>query len=546
MKTDLNLFSQFGVRQKHTKPLNETPYVVTLTRVSSKKQLNGLSLENQNKYFIEHAERTGKIILESFGGTHESATTDERKEFQRMLAFVKKNNSRSGSKKISEIWVYMIDRFSRTGVGGIGIAKELREKYGVAVYAIAQPVSVKDDSGVYFQEMQFLQSNYENKIRRRRMIDGMTAKFEKGEWVTRVPPGYTVVKEGKERRLVINEDGKKIRQAFVWKGEGMKNEEIIKRLKAMGMKMYKQQLTKIFKKPFYCGLINHGLLDGKVVEGNHEPLISKELFLKVNDIHVNNPQYGVPHERENINLPLKVHVRCDVCNQPMTGYARKKETRTGIIIIHYYKCRTIGCCCNKNAYQMHESYGNLLAAYGVKENITPVVFYELSNFFNEITKDVVGQEASLKGQLTEVNKKIESIEERYYALGEMNRETFNKFHSRYIEERDNITRLLLQCASSISTHKDQVFDALTFSRKLFAIWDSCDIGGKETFQNLMFPEGILYNRQNGTVRPVKTNFIFELVARQLSICEENEEGTKHLYDVLSPSAEREGFEPPDL
>jgi site-specific DNA recombinase len=34
--------------------------------------------------------------------------------------------------------------------------------------------------------------------------------------------------------------GKKIKKAFIWKAEGMKNEEIISRLKAMGVKMYKQ------------------------------------------------------------------------------------------------------------------------------------------------------------------------------------------------------------------------------------------------------------------------------------------------------------------
>ncbi|MVT09504.1 recombinase family protein [Chitinophaga tropicalis] len=515
MKTDINLFSQFGVKQKHTKPLHETPYVVTLTRVSTKKQLDGMSIENQNKYFKEHAERTGKIILESFGGTHESAKTDKRKEFQKMLAFVKKNNAGGNSKKISEIWVYMIDRFSRSGAGGIGIAKELREKYGVAIYAIAQPVSVKDDSGVYFQEMQFLQSNYENKVRRRRMIDGMTGKFEKGDWVTRVPQGYSVIKEGKQRTIVVNEVGKKIRQAFIWKSEGMKNEEIIKRLRGMGVKMYKQQLTKIFKKPFYCGLINHGLLDGRVVQGNHEPLISQELFLKVNDIHISSPQYGVPHERENKYLPLKIHVRCDVCLQPMTGYARKKKTRTGIIVIYYYKCRTNGCCCNKNADQLHESYGNLLGQYGVKEPLIPVIFYELSAYFNEITKDIVAQEASLKVQLTEINKKIDAIEERYYALGEMSKDTFEKFHSRYQDERLKISKLLQQCANSISTHKEDLFDSVAFSRKLLTVWDSCDVGDKEILQNLLFSEGVLYNRKNGTLRPKKVNFIFELMARQV-------------------------------
>src|SRR6266540_6825496 len=98
-----------------------------------------------------------------------------------------------------------------------------------------------------------------------------------------MPQGYTSIKEKGERKIIITEDGQKIKKAFAWKADGMKNEEIIKRLRAMGIPMYKQQLTKIFKNPFYCGIICHNMLDGKVVEGTHEALINPEIFLKVNN-----------------------------------------------------------------------------------------------------------------------------------------------------------------------------------------------------------------------------------------------------------------------
>ncbi|SEW42858.1 hypothetical protein SAMN05428988_5418 [Chitinophaga sp. YR573] len=41
-------------------------------------------------------------------------------------------------------------------------------------FAIRCSSSVKDESGVFSRNMQFLASNYENKLRRKRMIDGMT------------------------------------------------------------------------------------------------------------------------------------------------------------------------------------------------------------------------------------------------------------------------------------------------------------------------------------------------------------------------------------
>ncbi len=544
MKTNMDMFQQFGNRQKHTKTLLDTNYVVTLSRVSTKRQVvDGLSLENQTRYFTEHAERTGKIILERFGGTHESGSTDERKEFKRMLDFVKRNNTRNDCKRISEIWVYMTDRFSRTGVGGMGIAEELREKYGDAIYSLAQPTSVKDESGVFSQNMQFLMSNYENKLRRKRMIDGMTAKFEKGDWVTRVPQGYSVIKEKKERKIVVNEEGKKLRQAFIWKSEGMKNEEIILRLRAMGLKMYKQQLTKIFKKPFYCGLINHGLLDGRIVEGNQEKLISSEIFLKVNDIHQYSPGFGVPHEKENKYLPLKVYMKCDVCNQPFTGYARRKKTKKSLITIYYYKCRTTGCKCNKNANRLHELYKQELIKYAVKEEFTAAILIELTEYYTAASQGSIEQRANLQLQLNEVNKKIDAIEEKYFALGEMNKEIFEKFAKKYQEEKYNTTRLLQACANSISTLSESVQEAIKFSGKLNVIWDSSDIGTKETLQKLIFPDGIVLDRKNESFRPISTNTIFQLIARQLSNTDEKGKGTKHLCDDQSPSAERVGFEP---
>lgn len=44
-----------------------------------------------------------------------------------------------------------------------------------------------------------------------------------------------------------------------------------------------------------------------------------------------------------------------------------------------------------------------------------------------------------------------------------------------------------------------------------------------------FPEGVLYDRKNGTHRPVKTNFILELISRQLSIYGETKKRHKIQY-----------------
>lgn len=121
-----------------------------------------------------------------------------------------------------------------------------------------------------------------------------------------------------------NKTGKLIRLAFQLKAEqGLSNTEIIARLRKQGLTLYNQTLTKIFSNPFYCGLISHSLLEeGEVVQGKHQPLVSKEVFLRVNGIQAQNA-HGYMQVKEDDNLPLRHHIHCGCCNTPLTGYLVK-------------------------------------------------------------------------------------------------------------------------------------------------------------------------------------------------------------------------------
>lgn len=96
------------------KPVQEDAtggYCIIYNRVSSKEQLDGQSLETQMEKCEQYAGKLGMTITEKFGGTFESAKSDrERKEFNRMLDFLKKSK-----KPIKAVIVYSTSRFSRTG-----------------------------------------------------------------------------------------------------------------------------------------------------------------------------------------------------------------------------------------------------------------------------------------------------------------------------------------------------------------------------------------------------------------------------------------------
>src|SRR5690606_21631157 len=113
---------------------NQVKNAVIYTRVSHSKQEDNTSLETQLKNCKNYAESNGYNVIAYFGGKHESAKTDERKEFGKMLSFVKRNKS------ANIIIVNTYDRFSRTGASGIQIAEELQKKYKVTTLSASQGI----------------------------------------------------------------------------------------------------------------------------------------------------------------------------------------------------------------------------------------------------------------------------------------------------------------------------------------------------------------------------------------------------------------------
>jgi len=120
---------------------------VIYTRVSTKEQADtNMSLVTQRKACETYAQKQGYSILGYFGGTYESAKTDERKEFNNMLTFVKKSKQ-----KIDSIIVYSVDRFSRSGGNAIYIAEQLKQQ-GISIYSVTQPADVSTPSGTLQQK----------------------------------------------------------------------------------------------------------------------------------------------------------------------------------------------------------------------------------------------------------------------------------------------------------------------------------------------------------------------------------------------------------
>jgi len=179
-------------------------------------------------------------------------------------------------------------------------------------------------------------SQFDNELRRDKSVSGIQEKLRKGYWIGTVPFGYINLNpgKGKEQQIVINEDGKLLKKAFLWKArENVTYVEIAERLAKKGLRIQSKKLSDYFRNPFYCGLVISGHIAEEVIEGKHESLVSKEIFLKINNLLINKGN-SFNYSKDEEKLSLKQFVKSGACKTPYTGSLVKKK---GL----YYITRTI-------------------------------------------------------------------------------------------------------------------------------------------------------------------------------------------------------------
>lgn len=485
---------------------------VIYTRVSTKEQADtNLSLETQKKGCESYVSKLGYNVLAYFGGTYESAQTDERKEFKRMIDFCKRQRT-----TVSYIIVYSLERFSRTGDNAIWLSRQLRE-LGITIISVTQPIDTSNPAGVLQQNILFLFSQYDNDLRKQKSMDGTREKLINGIWCTRPPRGYDTVKRNGERFIEINETGKLLRKAFLWKANhGLTHSAIVSRLKAMGLKMTIKSLHAVFTNPFYCGMLSHNALGGELVKGKHEPLIAQEVFLKVNDI---NPRsYGKLKNEKYQNTPLKGLIKCDNCGEYLRGYIVKKKG------LYYYKCNSEKKCgCNKSAKDLHQDFQVILGELSLDARYIELFKEQMRQLYGKLNEDKDKTNAAFQKQLIELNSKIERLEERFINE-EIKPELYEKFAEKFKAEKQEIEENLEACPVSGSNLEYYINRSIELASELPSLWALSDYANKQKLQNLIFPEGIYYNKKKDESRTTKINSVFLSIARLKRVSGENEKG----------------------
>lgn len=313
-------------------------------RVSDERQ-DEYSPDSQLKKIREYASKEGYIIPDEYvfyddGISGRSAK--KRKGFNQMIAIAKEKDH-----PFDVIYVWKLSRFARNQEEAI-VYKNLLRKNGVAVKSVSEPIP-DDHFGTLIERViewmdEFYSINLGVEVTR-----GMEEKISRGEPVVYAPFGYL----NADKTYILDEETAPIvREIFERYANGEKQREIAVNLGQRGIRTKRGNLPEnrwidyILWNPAYISKIRW-TPDGnrfvckrdftneniQISNGNWQPIISMELWEKVQEMLHNQKKAYPKYAKRQQNIPymLKGLVRCSSCEGTLamsSAVSGKSKTRT--------------------------------------------------------------------------------------------------------------------------------------------------------------------------------------------------------------------------
>ena len=480
---------------------------VIYQRVSTKEQELGYSPEVQMDVCYRWADAHGYDVVNTFEGEYESAKSDiHRKRFNIMLKYVKDKKN-----KIDAVIVYCTSRFSRTGAqGAMSIVEELR-KEGITVFSATSNYDARTPEGEWMQSMEFANSRLDNAVKGRSVVDASEKALRSGHWICKVPRGYDMETVRKSQTISVNADGVLIRKAFKMKvEENISNEEVRLRMITMGLDLSKQYWSRIFSNIFYAGYFAHPYLQGDVVKGPHEPLVSLEDFYKVNNIVKKAHSRGYERKMDKEYAPLLGSLKCPVCGHHLTASLSTKMRKRYGKEVGYYVCSHKNCRCNVPAKKVNSEFEKWLEGVALPEALTEALEKQLRKAFPILNKEGREEVSAIKANLTSKEAEIEKVEYNIAIASSSKIQNICEKELLKLEaERDAIKEELEEKDKEILNLNDYITYGLGLRDNMLKLWKMSSLSQKKHIQNLVFPDGLVWRKENDDIEPVSKNeFLF--------------------------------------
>jgi len=301
------------------------------------------SLDNQREaaenYIRSQRHEGWEVLPDRYDDGGFSGGNLERPALKRLLAEIEAG-------KVQRIIVYKIDRLSRSLLDFARLA-EFFEEHGASIVSVTQQLDTSTSMGRLTLNMLLSFAQFEREMVSDRTRDKMHAARRRGKWTGGMPPlGYDVAPEG--GKLLVNKvEGEQVRAIFNLyletrslvavsqelnhRGWLRKSWTTKKGITREGAEWDRVTLRRVLSDPVYTGKMKLG---DDVFPGEHEGIVPKAIFEKVQALLEGNGRDGNSSARNRSGALLRGLLRCGACDSAMTPAWTRKKGR----LYRYYTC----------------------------------------------------------------------------------------------------------------------------------------------------------------------------------------------------------------
>src|SRR3989338_8136684 len=510
------------------------PKAILYLRVSSKEQLKGKSLETQEKDCKRYCAEQGFEVAEVFIEEGESAKNDDRTQLQRLLRYCREHR-----KQISYLIIWKVDRLARSIPDYYEIRKTLMA-HGISVHS-ATETAINDGSitGEAMEGLLAIFARIDNKIKSDRAKANLEALLLTGISPWKLPIGYRNLQNklhGKKKTAPDPVDPDRfsiVQRGLKEYSTGVHTiNSLTRRFREWslttrsGKKIYPQMVERMLTDITYAGWLLNPWNSSEPVRGLHTPAITLEEFQKNQLIKAGKSVNAKPRERANEEFPLRNFVRCANCKATLTGSGSRGSGGR----YPYYHCKKHSCSLYGKTIPKKDLEGDFIA---LLERVTPTDI--AMTLFKEVALDVWETKRHEHNSDAElIQKKVDELNAELKELISMkSRQLITE--EQFLEQKYPLDEATIAAKVALNEARIEEWDietavsyATQFMGDLPRQWRDYGLEQKHQFQQLVFPEGVIYKKGEGVLE-LKLGAIYQLL----------QDITTPNFDLVPPR----GFEP---
>jgi DNA invertase Pin-like site-specific DNA recombinase len=425
---------------------------VLYLRVSSEEQVKNLSLATQQQRTVAHCAQMGWPVVEVFRDEGRSAKTTQR-----------------GAQLIAA---------------------------GVLLRSVSETID-ETSTGTLMTNIFAAMNQFDNDRKAERTKTGMLKAASIGRWPHKAPLGYrNVVGARVGPNIVPDPDSSAlVKKAFELAATGLHSKaDILRTITQLGPRTAKgkplsaQTFQKTLVNPIYKGMIVLPEWDFSG-PGSFQPLIDADLFDQVQDVLNGRRPSLTGYQRNRIEFPLRVFVRCAKCGVGITGSISKGRNDT----YAYYACREKSCYSFRTAPdELHSIFLAWLTRLAPKPEAIEAIKETIRAVWQQRKGDMDALRSVLSRKLTKAEERKATLLNRLLD-GDVDKVTYKTHSARLTVEIEDVKAEI----RNTELEDIELERVLEFADRIILrparLWVESSLDQRQRLQKTLFPNGIEFD-----------------------------------------------------